>query len=135
MSYESPICVEAEKVVRDIIEKQDSYIVQETQRITGVNVDKDELIKALQYDRGQYEKGYMDGEIDTLKRNTWIPCKEKMPELFIKVLATDGDGMYVCDTVKVDDKLVWQDDYGYYHELDEFNAWMPLPLPYKEADK
>ena len=26
----------------------------------GVNVDKEELIKALQYDRGQYQKGYKD---------------------------------------------------------------------------
>jgi hypothetical protein len=27
----------------------------------GINVDKDELIKALQYDRNQYNKGYADG--------------------------------------------------------------------------
>lgn len=27
----------------------------------GIDVDKEELIKALQYDRGQYEKGYKDG--------------------------------------------------------------------------
>ena len=27
----------------------------------GVNVNKEELIKALQYDRGQYNKGYEDG--------------------------------------------------------------------------
>lgn len=27
----------------------------------GINVDKDELIKALEYDRDQYEKGYADG--------------------------------------------------------------------------
>jgi hypothetical protein len=27
----------------------------------GINVDKDELIKALQYDRNQYTKGYADG--------------------------------------------------------------------------
>ena len=27
----------------------------------GVNVDKDELVKALRYDRNQYEKGYQDG--------------------------------------------------------------------------
>lgn len=27
----------------------------------GVNVDKEELIKALQYDRDQYNKGYKDG--------------------------------------------------------------------------
>ena len=26
-----------------------------------VQVDRDELIKALQYDRGQYEKGFSDG--------------------------------------------------------------------------
>lgn len=27
----------------------------------GINVDKDELIKALQYDRAQYDKGYKKG--------------------------------------------------------------------------
>ena len=27
----------------------------------GIEVDRDELIKALAYDRGQYEKGYGDG--------------------------------------------------------------------------
>lgn len=30
----------------------------------GVSVDKDELIKALQYDRDQYDKGYADGVRD-----------------------------------------------------------------------
>ena len=28
----------------------------------GIVVDKDELVKALQYDRGQYEKGYEEGK-------------------------------------------------------------------------
>lgn len=27
----------------------------------GINVDKEELLKALKYDRGQYKKGYDDG--------------------------------------------------------------------------
>lgn len=27
----------------------------------GVNVDKEELVKALQYDRQQYDEGYKDG--------------------------------------------------------------------------
>ena len=27
----------------------------------GVDVDKEELIRAMQYDRGQYDKGYNDG--------------------------------------------------------------------------
>lgn len=30
----------------------------------GVAVDKDELIKALRYDRDQYDKGYSDGYAD-----------------------------------------------------------------------
>lgn len=36
----------------------------------GVKVDKEELIRALQYDRGQYEKGFHDGEVSR-KSKTW----------------------------------------------------------------
>ena len=32
----------------------------------GINVDKEELIRALQYDREQYNKGYADGKADAL---------------------------------------------------------------------
>lgn len=32
------------------------------------SIDKDELTKALQYDREQYNKGYKDGVIETEKR-------------------------------------------------------------------
>ena len=34
----------------------------------GVNVNKEELIKALAYDRGQYEKGYKAGVRDFVKK-------------------------------------------------------------------
>jgi hypothetical protein len=33
----------------------------------GVSVDKDELIKALQYDRGQYDKGYADAKTEVAR--------------------------------------------------------------------
>ena len=33
----------------------------------GVKVDKDELIKALQYDRGQYQKGYNDRDSEIVR--------------------------------------------------------------------
>lgn len=33
----------------------------------GIIVDKYELIKALEYDRGQYDKGYRDGIADFMK--------------------------------------------------------------------
>jgi len=38
----------------------------------GVIVDKDELIKALMYDRGQYTKGYHDGYSFAKVRGHWI---------------------------------------------------------------
>ena len=39
----------------------------------GVKLDKAELIKALEYDRDQYEKGYRDGKEDALKNFTaWL---------------------------------------------------------------
>lgn len=34
---------------------------------TGVNVDKDELIRALQYDRDQYNKGYADAKAEVAR--------------------------------------------------------------------
>lgn len=35
------------------------------------NVDKDELIRALQYDRQQYEQGYADGKRDAVIHARW----------------------------------------------------------------
>ena len=56
MKYQSPIELIHQgwetKVENDIFEAILNY---------GINVDKDELIKALKYDRDQYEKGYVDG--------------------------------------------------------------------------
>ena len=46
----------------------------------NVNVDKDELIKALQYDRNQYEVGYQDG-IKALA--------ERLTELYTDDIITD----------------------------------------------
>ena len=57
--YESPI----EIFMKQIRMKQDEAVLQAVQDI-GIEVHKDELIKALQYDRGQYEKGYADGQKD-----------------------------------------------------------------------
>ena len=40
----------------------------------NVNVDKGELLRALQYDREQYEKGYADGIADA--RGELVRCKD-----------------------------------------------------------
>ena len=54
--YESPI----EVITKDLVTKQENGIYQAVLE-QGVVVDKDELVRALQYDRNQYEKGYADG--------------------------------------------------------------------------
>ena len=59
MTYEPPITTK-------IAEYLDNQIVGEVLKI-GIDIDKDELIKALKYDREQYEKGYEDGYIDGAK--------------------------------------------------------------------
>jgi Zn-finger nucleic acid-binding protein len=44
----------------------ESEICKAVQKV-GVNVDKDELIKALQYDRAQYQKGYNDRDKEIVR--------------------------------------------------------------------
>ena len=40
----------------------------------GINVDKEELVRAMQYDREQYEKGYADGKRDAMAEI--VRCKD-----------------------------------------------------------
>lgn len=57
--YKSPIDMMS-KAVYEIQTQQEEHILRGVLNV-GINVDKEELIKALQYDRGQYDKGYADG--------------------------------------------------------------------------
>lgn len=47
-----------------ILEQLEEHIVAQCSAAVGVKIDREELIKALRYDRGQYEKGYADGKRD-----------------------------------------------------------------------
>jgi hypothetical protein len=77
MSYQSPIEI-IYKQMRTQFEDNVYKAIQDY----GIVVDKDELIKALQYDRDQYEKGYADA----LSEDKWISCEERMPEDMENVL-------------------------------------------------
>ena len=62
--YKSPVEVwvknYSDAIMEEYNKQQDEHIYKCIIE-TGVNVDKEELIKAMQYDRGQYRKGYIDG--------------------------------------------------------------------------
>ena len=47
-------------------EKYEDEIYREVQKV-GINVDREELLKALEYSRRQYEKGYNDAIDDFAK--------------------------------------------------------------------
>ena len=67
--WESPI-----KTICDEMRTQfEGEVLKAVQRV-GIEVDKDQLIKALNYDRNQYAKGYKDGYDDAKKEI--IHCKE-----------------------------------------------------------
>lgn len=48
--------------------QEDENMVIKAIRKVGVNIDKGALIKALQYDRNQYTKGYEDGKNEVLDK-------------------------------------------------------------------
>ena len=55
--YKSPI----EIITGNIQTQIDDEIYRAIQNV-GINVDREELLKALEYDRGQYEEGFKEGE-------------------------------------------------------------------------
>ena len=64
--YNSPINTIYEDIAAQITETQENTIMSQVRMI--VDVDKEELIKALNYDRKQYEAGYNDGLLTGIKR-------------------------------------------------------------------
>lgn len=71
--YESPI----EFITNEINTKVENGIMSAVFN-AGINVNKEELIKALQYDRDMYHKGYVDGrksviEEDLMYDDTYKP--------------------------------------------------------------
>ncbi len=63
--YKSPIELLITDVCNQVLEQQNEAIHQAVLHYVP-NVDRDELVKALEYDRSQYEEGYMDGKADAM---------------------------------------------------------------------
>ena len=78
--YESPIELITADIQSSISKRLDNDIYQAVVA-TGVNVDKDELIRALKYDREQYEQGYKDGYAEGMNA-----MKNKIKEILEEVL-------------------------------------------------
>ena len=91
--YESPINAVVNEICSDIQKKEDKYIM-ECVRNVGINVDKKELLKALSYDRNQYEKGYNDGinkVCDIINEIFGTPCDYTINNRDVSDIINDED--------------------------------------------
>lgn len=68
--YESPLKITSwtslDGMVSELVKEQDDRIVAYIKANCNIDVNRDELVKALAYDRKQYDKGYADGVEETL---------------------------------------------------------------------
>jgi hypothetical protein len=74
--YESPIKLffpKLEEEICNIAKKQDEMVFDAVAKV-GVTVDRDELLRALKYDRCQYDKGFADGKAAAM--DELVRCKE-----------------------------------------------------------
>ena len=83
--YESPIV----QITKGFHTEIDNGILKAVME-HGIIVDKEELLKALKYDRGQYDKGYKDGYKAGIKRLCDISGCSSDYILFGKSTKNDG---------------------------------------------
>jgi len=76
------------KIQKDINEKQEQAVYNAIKCQMAVEVDKDELMRALAYDRHQYDEGYRDGYA-TAKAE----FDEKIEKAINSLMEVGNDGM------------------------------------------
>lgn len=121
--YESPLSRIYEEIQTKIIEQQENQIVQAVLNC-GISVDKEELIKALMYDRQQYEKGYADAKAE----ERWIPCSERLPEESGQYYVSGGDKVWICEFL-----IIPSFTGGWCNDAlnPRVQAWMEKTEPYR----
>ena len=88
MSYQSPIDV----IMGQMNMSYENEILKAVQNI-GITVDKYELLKALRYDRGQYQKGYSDRDSEIIR------CKDCRFRQSRVSRIIDGEECNLCEMV------------------------------------
>lgn len=140
-NYESPI----KEIIGELQTQQEENVIKAVQKV-GIDVDKEELIKALQYDRQQYQKGYEDG----LSANGWIdvnyrtPTEEECEEnnRFLVIVSNYYGKFSQIRTLKFKHGTWWISDDPWYSgdRIENTNytalAWQPgIPKQYRSKEK
>lgn len=119
MSYKSPI---QQYFGQFKTEFENEFMIKASQAV-GYEINKEELIKALRYDRNQYSRGFEDGS-----KSQWISCRKLLPLENRKVLIYT-----IFDTVEVATidhyeagRYIWLTEEGSFSDC-KVKYWMPIP--------
>lgn len=93
MTYKSPI----DLIVAQAETEVENGILRAVQRV-GINIDKDELMRALAYDRNQYVRGYYDRDSEVIR------CKDCIYHRY----TDDSDRIPYCEMIGCG--YLWRDD-------------------------
>lgn len=141
-AYQSPI----EIIKGDMEAKMQEGVLRAVQKF-DVNVDEEELRKALAYDRAQYEKGYADAmrfATDTDVGSKWIPVTERLPDLIpCKGGTAYSEAVNVLTSGRKVLTAIWDgtdfiaDAEFWEAEGEDITHWtpvlLPLPVPPEEG--
>lgn len=128
--YESPIHLIMGQLQTEFA-KQGSELDKMTYKAiqsVGIEVDKDELIRALQYDRDQYNAGYRTGYYKG-QQDKWKTFPP--PDEAGRYTVTRKDGTVGRCYYGQDERGVWM---WYDTNANPVIAWLENPAPYRRFD-
>ena len=124
------------------IETEKEKMILKAVQSVGIDVDKEQLEKALFNAKSFYIDGYKDAKKQYEPR--WIPVSERLPEEEGKYLTTDSLGnIGITKFFSLESEEMPLDFYLWNatkncvnrYEKDDVIAWMPLAEPYKESEQ
>lgn len=103
IDYKSPIT----QILGEMQTEYENHVLKAVQNV-GIHVNREELVKALDYDRGQYEKGYADGSANEEKYK--LALFSVVRNNILRDTFADGFGLDVNDmlAVKTVEKIMEQ---------------------------
>lgn len=107
--YESPVELIITEIHNQIVKQQEEEVFKAVISFVP-NVNKEELLRALRYDREQYEKGYADAMASIVRCADCRDCEMCYPE---KLLDREATQAWLCKRYKL-----WRkpDDFCSYGE-------------------
>ena len=112
------------EVARDRFNLQDTF--QECLDALNDAESKIKRLPSAHCDNCPYPDEYVKAKEDALR---WIPVSEKSPE--------EGQMCLVCDrgAIGIDTYIGHGNPYNWKWYVRDYDAWMPLPDPYKEEER